>query len=147
MNCVYITWSTFLMRIFLRNSRPQGVRVIMPKWLPGCTSDCGDSVIISLMQWWRKAWKAVPHELCRMWPFCLLPIRRGSGACPFYICCWWSTEFSCSWDKSTCIYLPPLKCPFDIFSMFLFSRLNNRENCRMLLYPLASHNWKVDLSK
>ena len=74
--------------------------MITEYWLLGYTSDCGDHVIVYLMQWWRKAWKAVPHELCGMWPFCLLPIRRGYGGCPFHICCWWSTEFSCSWDKS-----------------------------------------------
>lgn len=78
------------------------------------------------MQWWRKAWKAVSHELCGMWPFCLLPIRRGSGGCPFHIRYWRSTEFSCCWDKSTCIYRISRKS-LAKFNLLVFSRSNDRK--------------------
>lgn len=104
----------------------QTSRVIIPKRLPCYTSDCGDYVIIYFMQWWRKAWKAVSHELCGMWPFCLLPIRRGSGGCPFHIRYWRSTEFSCCWDKSTCIYRISRKS-LAKFNLLVFSRSNDRE--------------------
>lgn len=32
-------------------------------------------------------------------------------------------------------------------SVLLFCKLTDHENCRMLLYPLASHSCRVDLSK
>lgn len=130
----------------VQSNKPSGLLCHSDYWLRDYTSDCGDHVIVYLMQWWRKAWKAVSHELCGMWPFCLLPIRRGSGCCPFHICCWWSTEFSCGWDKSTCIYCIKRKS-FAKFRLSVLSNTNDCENCRMLLYLLASHNWKVDLSK
>ena len=84
-------------------TRPQ--QVICPKliWLLQWTAYFSDySTEISLMQWRGKAWKAIPHDVCGMWPFCLLSFGGRFGACSFYIYCWWSSEFGGGRDKSTC---------------------------------------------